>query len=131
MIDPNDLRAATRQSGLEKLAPPIRPSRRQREPFLRGPIPLGWLISAGQLPGRALHVGIMLWFLAGIRGTTEITIPTQLHNAFGLDRHAVRRGVLSLEKANLVVVIRASGRKPRITLTAQARDEQTAPEART
>jgi hypothetical protein len=33
--------------------------------FLRGPVPLEWLQQAAQLPGRAFHAGVALWFLEG------------------------------------------------------------------
>lgn len=34
--------------------------------FLKGPIPLPWLQGAARLPGKALHVGVVLWFLSGL-----------------------------------------------------------------
>jgi hypothetical protein len=36
------------------------PRHRSGEKFLKGPIPLLWLIQAGRLPGKALHVGLLL-----------------------------------------------------------------------
>ena len=43
-------------------APSIRP-----DLFLKGPIPLPWLAVAATLPGKALAVGIIIWFLQGIQ----------------------------------------------------------------
>src|SRR5581483_3598380 len=34
------------------------------EEYLGGPIPLSWLGRAAVLPGKALHLGIALWFAA-------------------------------------------------------------------
>ena len=36
------------------------------EHFLKGPVPLRWLVSAARLPGKSLHAGIALWYVAGL-----------------------------------------------------------------
>ena len=40
---------------------PKRVYEKKKGHFLKGPIPMPWLIVAGNLPGKALHVGIALW----------------------------------------------------------------------
>ena len=40
------------------------PARRKGK-FLRGPVALDWLRRAAALPGKALAVGLALWFLRG------------------------------------------------------------------
>jgi hypothetical protein len=44
----------------------------RRGEFLRGPVPMAWLLSASRLPGKALVVGVWLWFRAGIEKSTTI-----------------------------------------------------------
>ena len=44
------------------------------EKFLKGPIPENWLAQAARLPGKAFHVGIVLWFLAGMKGEAVVTL---------------------------------------------------------
>jgi hypothetical protein len=85
--------------------------------FLKGPIPLDWLAEAAILPGKALHVGLLLWYLAGLnkrRGDLPLS-PSQLP-VFGLNRYSAYRGVIRLEAAGLVTVARQRGRAPRVTL---------------
>jgi hypothetical protein len=41
-----------------------RPRHRAGEWFIKGPIPGKWLVRAGEISGRALHVGLVLWYLA-------------------------------------------------------------------
>jgi hypothetical protein len=39
--------------------------------FIKGPIPLVWITAAAMLPGRCLHVGVAIWYLAGL-GRREV-----------------------------------------------------------
>lgn len=88
----------------------------QREYFLKGPIPLLWLICAMALPGKALHVGLVLWFFHGLKGSHAVTLsPSQLAR-FGIQRETARRGLRSLEDAKLVTVERSGKKSPRVTL---------------
>jgi len=84
--------------------------------FLKGPIPKPWLERAAQAPGRALHVGIALWFQAGMKKRGEIRLGLAQFSDFGLDRFAASRGLAELERAGLVSVIRHPGRKPIVTI---------------
>ena len=105
--------AAFRVAGFKAL--PIQ-SHRSEKLFLKGPIPLWWLEQAGQLRGRALHVGIALWFLSGLTKSTTVHLTATTTKRFGLNRQAVYRGLQQLERAKLVSVERAPGRCPDVTL---------------
>jgi hypothetical protein len=37
----------------------------EHERFLHGPVPLPWFKAAARLPGRSLHVGMVLWDFQG------------------------------------------------------------------
>jgi hypothetical protein len=94
------------------------PRHKRGERFLWGPVPLTWLASAGALPGRALHVGVVLWWLAGLRRQRTDTVPWRpsIGKLFGLDRHATHRALKTLEAAGLVRVDRQAGRCPLVTI---------------
>lgn len=84
--------------------------------FLKGPIPLEWLCTAARLPGRALHVGVLVWFRAGLTRSDTVHLPSALLAACGIDRDAKARALRALERAGLVTVRRSHGRAPDITL---------------
>ena len=60
------LRLSTRPLDALAARPSNPPRHRQGEAFLKGPIPMAWLALAARLPGRALHMGLVLWYWAGI-----------------------------------------------------------------
>jgi len=96
-----------------RAGPSLRPRIRGR---LKGPVPLDWLQRAAQLSGKSLHVGVVLWYLAGLRKASTVSLPNGVLAEFGVDRHAKYHGLESLEKAGLVSVVRRTGRNPVITL---------------
>ena len=77
---------------------------------------MSWLRTAAVLPGKALAVGLVLWFKAGITKRGEVKMTTKLLHKFGLSRYAGYRGLAALEKAGLVTADRGPGRCPRVTL---------------
>lgn len=106
-------------SDLQSLAGRKRlPRHRRGERFLRGPIPWSWIAVAMKLPGRAWHVGTIVWFLAGLQKSSVVSIQYGLAKGAGLDRQVVRRGLRQLELAGLVLVERKPGRCPVVTLLA-------------
>jgi hypothetical protein len=92
------------------------PCHKPGEKFLKGPVPLAWLARAGQLPGKAVQVGIGLWYLAGLKHTRTVSLSSALLRSFGVDRRAKRRALGWLEQAGLIIVARHPGRNPRVTL---------------
>lgn len=89
------------------------------EQYLGGPIPLGWLSHAAGLPGKALHLGVALWFAAvRARGKNPAVILTSpLARQFGLSARTTRnRAMSALETAGLVSVRGRSGRSPVVTI---------------
>lgn len=87
------------------------------EPFLRGPVPIPWLASAAQLPGKTLHVGIMLWFMAGIlKRQDQIKVPKRIQESFGVARWAYSDALDRLALAGLVSVLRQGKQSPVVTI---------------
>ncbi len=86
------------------------------EKFLKGPIPWKWLARAAQQPGRALHVGLALWFWAGIKRSGQVALSISRLSMLGVNRFAAYRGLAALEQVGLVAVQRQKGRNPIVTI---------------
>jgi len=86
------------------------------EHFLKGPIPLDWLALAARLPGRSLHVAILLWYAAGLQKTATVSLSNTLAQRFGIERNAKYRALRWLEHEGLVSVENNAGQAPRVTL---------------
>jgi hypothetical protein len=94
----------------------------EHERFLHGPVPLPWFKAAARLPGRSLHVGMVLWHVAGLSGSVSVHLSNTLCLRFGLDRNAKYRALRSLGDAKLVAVRCKRGRSPLVTIL-DCRDE--------
>lgn len=91
--------------------------RRLRTRFLKGPVPWPWLTKAARLPGRALHLGMALWFLKGFkRSQQQLSLSPSLLRELGVNRYTAYRGLRALEAAGLVSVERQQGRSPLVVL---------------
>ena len=112
-LDPNRLamRSMTTIVALRR-APKL--ARGQR--FLKGPIPWVWITRAADLPGRALHTAMALWFLSGVTRSETVKLSGRLLTELGVDRHAKYRALTALEGAGLVRVTRLPGQNPVVTL---------------
>jgi hypothetical protein len=86
------------------------------EEFLEGPIPLDWIATAAQLPGKSLHVAIAIWVTASLVKSARVSIGNVAVQPFGLDRNAKYRALQWLEEAGLISVQRKPGRSPVVTL---------------
>ena len=101
--------------------PPIRlpktkSAKRKGVKFLKGPVPLPWLIAAGELPGKALVVGVGLWFLSGLTRSGKIKPTGKLWQSLSISRQAAYRALAALEKQGLIEVRRRQGCAPIVTL---------------
>jgi hypothetical protein len=93
--------------------------------FLKGPIPLDWLSCASKLPGKAaLSVALAIWFEIGRRRSHEIKLTTAICNRFGVNRKAKYRGLLLLEDAGLIAVVREARKNPLVMVLLQSKAEQ-------
>jgi|JYMV01.1.fsa_nt_gi DNA-binding MarR family transcriptional regulator len=66
--------------------------------------------------GKALHVGIALWHLAGMKNTGEVKLSGKLQRKMGIQRTTGYNALNALEKAQLVSVKRHQGRNPIVTI---------------
>lgn len=90
--------------------------RRQRGMFIKGPIPLDWIVKAACLPGKTMNTALALWFLNGLRSGEPFKFTRSTYEKFGVSRSTVSRHLKDLEKSGLIVVERASGRALIITV---------------
>jgi hypothetical protein len=100
----------------KSIVSPTPPRHKPGEKFLKGPIPWTWLAKAAHQPGKALHVAIALWFLAGITRKRTVALSGAVLQALGVNRHSGYRGLAALEQAGLVSVERHSGHHSCVTL---------------
>jgi hypothetical protein len=84
--------------------------------FIKGPLPMPWLEQAARLPGKALAVGLLLWFLKGMLGDEPITVSTSLIERFAVGRKAAGRALTALEGAGLIRADRTAGRLARVRI---------------
>src|SRR4051812_6814375 len=88
---------------------PIPPNGDRR--FVRGPVPLPWLVKAGQTKGKALALGVYLWFYNGVKKTNEFDINlSRIASIFNTSRRSMQRALQLLEQKGLVVVVRSQGK---------------------
>ena len=83
---------------------------------VKGPIPGEWVSRAAKLPGRVLHVGLALWFLAGMEKCRTVKPTWRIWRRFSVSPDTGRRGLAELERAGLVSVDRHPGRCPLVTI---------------
>jgi hypothetical protein len=73
-----------------------------------------WLEQAARLPGKALTVGLLLWFMRGIKGDEPVKLSKALLSRFGVGRKAASRALVGLEQMDLIQAERGRGRLPRV-----------------
>lgn len=81
------------------------------------------------LPGKAMQVAIRLWFEAGLAKSDRVKISMTGMAKKGISRFAASRGLVALEKARLVSVVRHAGRKPEVTILAAPLTKTPSPDA--
>jgi len=85
--------------------------------FIRGPIPSWWIQQAGRLPGKALHVGLAAWELAGLKNSHQgLALSSERLTRYGVSRFAKTRALKELAEAGLVTVRWHRNRSPVIDL---------------
>jgi hypothetical protein len=100
----------------------VEPNRRTKNRltcrFLRGPIPLPWLLKAAELSGKTpLKLGLALHFQAGLENSkSELRLTTKLKNEFRIPVRSARLAVKKLEAAGLIAVERKAGQCLKVTI---------------
>jgi hypothetical protein len=97
--------------------PPKKPRKpRFTDDFLKGPIPIGWLMKASALPGKTSQIGVVLWYLRGLRKNSTVILANGLLERFQIGRQAKYRGLKALKDAGLIAVEERKDRNPSVTI---------------
>jgi len=92
-------------------------ARKARTEFLKGPIPLSWLLRVMKIPSKApLAVALAIWFEAGRRRSNEVKLTTAILNRFNVNRKAKYRALKMLEEVGLIHVYRKPRCNPVVTI---------------
>ena len=89
-------------------------------PFLRGPIPMAWLNEAARLPGKAINLGIAIWWLDGMAKTKTFKLTGKALDQLGVSRDAAADALKRLEGRGLIRVQRAPGQRPTVEILSAA-----------
>jgi DNA-binding transcriptional ArsR family regulator len=71
-----------------------------------------WLERAARLPGKSMHLAIVLLRIAAVEQTRRVVLSNLACQCFGLNRNSKYRALRSLENAGLITVERKLGRSP-------------------
>ena len=77
---------------------------------------LDWLTEAARLPGKSLHLGVVLYSMMCAEDSYQVALSNVTTSGFGIDRNAKYRALSWLEGAGLIHVDRKLGRPPLITI---------------
>jgi hypothetical protein len=92
-------------------------------PYIRT-MPLSWITQVCRLRGKALHVGIVLWYLGGVSKSSTVKLTPSRLKRFGIHPETGRRALRTLEKAQLVRVERQGHQSPVVTILMSPLDIQ-------
>ena len=124
MLDLEAFRAQTPTPPLQRAAPLS--IRRSKGQFIKGPIPMDWLIKAANLSGKTIHVALELWRESGCRRSrNDIPLSTDKLQSLGVGRKASYAALKHLEAAKLITVERRRGRLSRVTIIDVVGDDPT------
>jgi hypothetical protein len=116
-LDLDALRAPRTDLDALRKRPSWKPPRhRPGEAFLKGPIPWPWLRRACTLPGKALHVAVLLWKEAGCRKSRTVRFRLARAAELTIPRDTAKRGLRALATAGLVSIRLRPGQALEVTL---------------
>jgi hypothetical protein len=110
----------------------VKPRSKSSVPFIKGPIPLGWMMAAAKCSRAASMLATALWYRIGLmtkqgnEGAEKtrklvIRIDRQLRNQCGLKRWHVGKGIRDLAHLGLIVPLKAGrGRCPEVEVLREA-----------
>ncbi len=116
-FDPGNFRLCEKPTNsTRKAQSPFRRRLSPDAPFLAGPVDLVWLSQARNLGVTALWVGLMLWFIRGLRRSDRFLVSNMAMRKWSVEPDAKTRALHKLEKAQLISVERRGKRNPIVTI---------------
>lgn len=80
--------------------------------FIKGPIPIPWLVAAFTLTPSALKCAIALFYQRGLSGSDEFKIEPKRFRELGIEDTARRRGLRELEESGLIQLDKEQSKSP-------------------
>jgi len=77
---------------------------------------LAWMVQAGNLPGGALFVAVLLRYFCGLKRSRTFRLSVSSLAKYGLARSTAARAIRALEASRLVSVTRRQGRALVVTV---------------
>jgi hypothetical protein len=77
---------------------------------------MAWLNEAAKLPGKALNLGIAIWWLYGMAKTKTFKLTSKALAQLDISRDAASSGLKRLEAQGLIRVQRLSGQRPTVEI---------------
>jgi len=124
LINPNDKDLAFTKLRYDPNTKTHNNSNTTNQPFIRGPIPLNWIKKASGIGGKALNVGISLWFMHGVKQSVSFRTTRETLRIANCSRQTFSRSLDSLELSGLIKVARSSGRRPEVTILLNSSNEK-------
>ncbi len=90
--------------------------------FIKGPIPLQWIIKAAELGGRTMNIAMALWYLSGLKKSATVSLTHKTLDEFGVTRKTASRLLEGMQSHGLITIMRKPGCAPVITILAIADD---------
>lgn len=72
---------------------------------------MAWISSAADLPGKAVHVALAIFWLVGMRPQRQVKMTRKALNLFNVSEDAYRDALPRLEAAGLIKVSRFPGQR--------------------
>jgi hypothetical protein len=80
------------------------------------PIPEWWAAAAMALPGKAYHVGSIVWQECRMNRSASCRLTQRVWEKFSIHRHTVSGGLRLLAEAGLIILEKSGKRSPLITI---------------
>ena len=79
-------------------------------------VPLPWIGAAIQLPGKCLHVAVVVWYYWKLTKKRPVALSHRRTKHFGIHHQTVRSALKRLEAAGLISVQQRGKQSPRVTV---------------
>jgi len=104
------------QNKIHILKPAQTKKSREYGRYIKGPIPLDWIICAAQLGGKTVNLALALWYLKGLQRSDTVILTHKMLREFGVSVNTSYRLLERMEGSGLVRIKQQPGSAPRVTI---------------